>query len=85
MIYLTVFACVAIVANEILLLSVLKAARDERCDLENRLMAMSEPNALYAHMATKDPEPGEVSYMDERAEAKVGNGNVDLVGDDVDG
>lgn len=62
-----------------------KENRIERERLEDRLMAMSKPEALITHKAVTDPEPAEVTYMDEKAEYaldKRKNGHVDLLGDD---
>ena len=59
-----------------------KANRREREALEDRLMAMSRPDALITHKALADPEPAAVEYVDEAREYALGNGNVDLLGDD---
>lgn len=71
-----------VVGSIALIAYVLKENRLERERLEDRLMALSQPDALTLHKALSDPEPGTVSYMDEEAEYALGNGNVDLLGDD---
>jgi hypothetical protein len=47
------------------------SARDERKELEDRLMAIISPEALITHKAYEDPEPGDVSYVDERREVEL--------------
>jgi hypothetical protein len=47
------------------LIFVLKTGRDEREKLEDRLMALSKPEALIVHKAHDDPEPARVAYVDE--------------------
>lgn len=85
MIELSIIFGVYVVGSMIYLLNFHRENRTERERLEDRLMAMSKPEALITHKAVTDPEPAEVTYMDERAEYaldKHKNGHVDLLGDD---
>lgn len=60
------------------------AAREERQELEDRLMVLSKPDAAILHKAQRDKEPAEVSYIDEDAEfaLQAKNGRPELLGDD---
>jgi len=63
-------------------LFLIKWGREERATLEDRLMALATPDALVAHKALENPEPGDVSYVDEKAEWNLqdgGNSHVELM------
>lgn len=61
----------------------LRLGREERSELEDRLMALSKPEALISHKVGRDPQPAVISYMDEDGEAvsQRTNGHPDLIGD----
>lgn len=61
-----------------------KTGREERQELEDRLMALTKPEAAILHKATRDPEPANVDYVDEEREYELQrkNGRPDLIGDD---
>lgn len=46
-------------------------AKRERAGLENRLMALTNPEALILHRAQEEPEPAGVSYVDESREVEL--------------
>lgn len=56
-------------------------AASERSELEDRMMALSKPEAAILHKAARDPEPATISYVGEGFEDES-NGHVDLLGDD---
>jgi hypothetical protein len=51
-----------------------RRARDERKELEDRLMAMSNMDALILHKAHEDTGPGAVTYVDEQREWELSPG-----------
>jgi hypothetical protein len=84
MIELSVIFGLYVLVSGAYLVYVERNARRERERLEDRVMALSKPDALVLHKAVDEPEPANVSYVDERAERRLGNGNIDLLGDDED-
>lgn len=83
---LTIFFGLVIVAGIYIIHTLIVVGRQERADLEDRLMALSKPEALISHRVMKDPQPAEVHYMDEDQEAAAQslNGHPDLIGDEYD-
>ena len=55
----------------------LRSAREERRELEDRLMALTQPVALIQHKALSDNVPGDVSYVDEAKEWELSPSRVD--------
>lgn len=51
-----------------------RRAREEREVLEDRLMAMTNMDSFILHKAQSDPEPGDVSYVDEAREWELSPG-----------
>jgi hypothetical protein len=84
MIYLSVLFGLYVLATGVLIIYLLKSARQEREQLEDRVMALSKPEALITHKALTESEPAVVSYMDERAEYEVAerNGQPTLLGEE---
>lgn len=68
MIYLTITAGLVIIALTVALCYILHMAREERRDLEDRLMAVTQPIALVQHHAQNNNEPGTVTYVGEGLE-----------------
>lgn len=67
-----IYALTAIVVVQILLIGyLLTQARIERKDLEDRVMALAQPVSLVTHRSITDPEPGNVTYVDEAREAEL--------------
>jgi len=68
--------------------SMSRLARDERKELEDRLMALSKPNAMLTHAGLRDTEPAKVDYVDEEREYAITHSNsreiheFDRLGDD---
>lgn len=76
-----IFGLYVLVSGTIICLLV-KSSREERSALEDRLMALSQPQALIMHKAYEEPEEASVGYVDEGREAlleaKESNGHVEL-------
>ena len=47
-------------------------AREERQELEDRMMVLAKPEAAVLHQAQRDPSPARISYMDEEREVGIG-------------
>lgn len=62
---------VLLVVQQALIGYVVTQARQERADLEDRLMSTFTPVALVQHKSMQDTEPGDVSYVDEAREAEL--------------
>lgn len=59
-----------------------KTAQEERSELEDRLMALSKPDAIILHKAARDGQPAGVSYVGEgTAYDPEENGHLDLEGE----
>ena len=74
MIYLTVTACIAVVALSAALIMVIRQAREERRDLEDRFLALTNLDAAILYKAQQDPEEATVSYVDEQREWELSPG-----------
>lgn len=61
-----------------------KSAREERQELEDRFMEISRPEAAILHKAQRDPSPATLEYIDEDREYELQqkNGRPELLGDD---
>jgi hypothetical protein len=72
MIYAFLALALVVIAQSIvtayLVKHILDGARDERRELEDRLMAIAQPVALIQHKATQDNTPAEVTYVGEERE-----------------
>ena len=67
-----VYALLAVVVIQCFLLVYQgQLARRERSELEDRLMAVTQPVALIQHKAHQDDTPGDVTYVDEAREAEL--------------
>lgn len=82
MIELTILFGLYIFVSGVITYTLHRLARDERKDLEDRIMALSKPDALITHKALTDPEPANITYIDEAKEYELAhNGGIDLLGD----
>ena len=83
MIELTSIFIVYVIASTLVVLYLIREGRKERESLEDRLMALSKPDALITHKALGDDEPAKVDYVDEQREYELAhNGEIDLLGDE---
>lgn len=62
---------VVIVVLCVLVAYIVREARSERAELEDRLMSICQPVALIQHKAHQDTEPSNVTYVDEAREAEL--------------
>lgn len=84
MIELSVIFGLYVLVSGAIIFYLVKSARDERQELEDRVMELSRPEAAILHKAQRDPEPGSVDYIDEDREFELQhkNGRPELLGDD---
>lgn len=85
MIELSVIFGLYVLVSGVVALYLVKTGREERQELEDRVMALSNPDALILHKATRDTEgPDDPIYVDEDKEYELQhkNGRPELLGDD---
>ena len=74
MIGLEILLGVTIVAFAVLQFAIYTRAREERRDLEDRLMALTNMDATILHKAQSEPVAGDISYVDEQREWELSPG-----------
>ena len=82
MIELSVIFGLYVVASSALIFYLVKSGKEERSELEDRVMALAKPDSIIVHKALRDQEPGSVDYVDEAKEYELGSGDLVFVGDD---
>ena len=73
MIELSVICGLCILAWAATTIFLVRHAREERKELEDRMMVLAKPDAAILHQAQRNPEPGRVTYMDDEREARIGH------------
>lgn len=81
MIELSVICGLCVLAYPATIVFLVRHAREERKELEDRMMVLAKPEAAMIHQAQRDPVAASVSYMDEEAEVGIGL-DAPLLGDD---
>lgn len=81
---LTILFGLVVVASTLVILYLIKTGREERQELEDRLMELCKPEASILHKAQRDPTPAAIDYVDEDREYQLQskNGRPELLGDD---
>jgi hypothetical protein len=81
---LSVIFGLCVLASSVIILYLIKVGREERQELEDRLMEISKPESAILHKAQRDPTPASVDYIDEDREFELEhkNGRPVLLGDD---
>lgn len=84
MIELSVIFGLYVLVSGAIIIYLLKLGKEERQELEDRVMVLAKPDSAILHKAARDPEPAKVSYMDEEAEFALQEelGRPDMVGDE---
>lgn len=70
MIYIALTELLIIAGALYVIFLIVQAAQSERKDLEDRLMALTQPLALTHVEGVRERIPGSVSYMDEEREVE---------------
>lgn len=85
MIELSVIFGLYVLVSSVIVIYLVKTGREERQELEDRVMALSKPDAVILHKAARDTEgANDPVYVDEDKEYELQhkNGRPELLGDD---
>lgn len=84
MIELSVIFGLYVLVSGAIIFYLVRTAREERQELEDRVMELCKPEAAILHKAQRDPSPATIDYVDEdrEYELQTKNGRPEMLGDD---